>query len=95
MCRLTLATVTLIALHALSKDFATAKASADVKARPVPTQSLAMSAPNSTALGTSLLRRVQTCNSETSNYDHTLTALGHTDCDTAPSRGQDIFNRGP
>ena len=47
MCRLIFATVTLIALHTLSKDLATAEAS-DVKAFPVPAQSLTMSAPEST-----------------------------------------------
>ncbi len=45
MFRIVFATATLIALHTLSRDLATAEASADVKAFPVPTQSSAKSAP--------------------------------------------------
>jgi hypothetical protein len=61
MCRLVSAVVTLIKIHALSKDLATTEASTCAKASPVRSRSLAISAPKSIASDKSLLRRVHTC----------------------------------
>jgi hypothetical protein len=65
MCRLVFAAVALITIHTLCKDLA----SAEVKASPGPSRSLAMSAPKNTAPGTSLLRRVETCTAGMSSYE--------------------------
>jgi hypothetical protein len=61
MCRLVSAAVTLITIHALSKDLATTGASTCAKPSPVRPRTLVIFRPKSTAAEKSLLRQVQAC----------------------------------
>jgi hypothetical protein len=58
MCRLIFAAVTLITIHTLCKDLATAEVSTHVKAYLVPSRSFAISRPREPASGASTFRRV-------------------------------------
>jgi hypothetical protein len=90
MCRLVFVAVTLISIHTLCRDLATAGVSTHVKASPVPGRSLAISRAPEPA---STLLRVQTCTSGISSYDQTfVTVLGGSDCITGTGRDHDIFN---